>query len=309
MRPFRFAVQATGAGSGKQWRARARAVEAMGYSTLFVPDHLDGQWGPLVALTVAAEATESLRVGSLVLDNDYRNPVVLAKELASLDLASDGRLEVGLGAGWRRSDYEESGIAFDDASTRVERLGEALHILRSLLAEGGTTFEGRHYRVREAAGLPRPASRPRPPLLVGGGGRRVLRLAAREADIVGVNPSLAAGAVGPAAVASAAPERFDERLRWIREAAGERFDALELCCLTQTAEVGPGASHRLEALAPAFGLEPAVAREIPLVLAGEAAEVSEGLQERRERYGLSYWVVHDAEADGFAAVVDRLAGR
>ena len=157
MKPFRFAVQTNGAPDAATWRERARRAEALGYSTLYVPDHFTDQWGPLVALTVAAEATTTLRVGALVFDNDYRHPVVLAKEAATLDLVSGGRLELGLGAGWMRTDYEQSGIAYDEPGVRVDRLEEALHIYRSLW-RGETSFTGTHYRIDGAVGLPAPTS-------------------------------------------------------------------------------------------------------------------------------------------------------
>lgn len=309
MPPLRFAVQSAKAPSGRAWRERARQVEDLGYSTLFVPDHLGDQWGPLVAMTVAAEATRTLRVGSLVFDNDYRHPVVLAKEVATLDVCSEGRVEVGLGAGWERSDYEEAGLAYDGPGTRVERLGEGLAIMKALWSQGSATIEGSHYRVRGAQGAPRPFFADGPTLLVGGGGRQILSLAAREADVVGINPSLVTGRVGPEVAASALPERYRERLGWVRQAAGERFAHLELQCLTFVAHVGPGARERLESMAPRFGLTPEGAAEVPVVLVGTVEQVCETILARREEYGLSYWVVHEKEVEAFAPVVARLTGR
>ena len=166
MLPFRFAVHAALAPTMADWRERARAAEGLGYSALYVTDHFDAQFGPLVALTVAAEATETLHVGTLVLNNDLRNPVVLAKEIASLGLAAEGRIEVGLGAGWLRTDYEESGVGYDAAAVRVERLAESLTVMKSLWSEGETTFEGAHYTVRGARCDPRPETAPR--IIVGG---------------------------------------------------------------------------------------------------------------------------------------------
>ncbi|MGH9067311.1 MAG: TIGR03621 family F420-dependent LLM class oxidoreductase [Acidimicrobiales bacterium] len=308
-RPFRFAVQASRAGSARAWRDLAAKIEDLGYSTLYVPDHLDDQWGPLVALTVAAEATSTLRVGSLVLDNDYRHPVVLAKELATLDLVSEGRLEAGLGAGWMKTDYEQSGIALDPPGTRVERLAEAVTVMKALWSEGTVTFSGRHYTVTAARGWPRPHRPGGPPLVIGGGSRRVLSLAATEADVVGINPSLAAGQVGPEVAASSLAERFAERVAWVREAAGERFSELELQCLTFAASIVPDGREMRAALAPSFGITADEAAEVPIVLVGSEAEVTEALHARRERYGLSYWVVHEDAVESFAPVVGRLAGR
>ncbi len=309
MPALRFAVQSGQADSPRAWRERARQIEDLGYSTLYLPDHLGDQWGPVVAMTVAAEATRTLRVGSLVFDNDYRHPVVLAKEMATLDLCSEGRVEVGLGAGWKRSDYEEAGLAYDQPGERVDRLAESLAIMKALWAQGSATMEGSHYRVRGAQGLPRPFLASGPTLVVGGGGRRLLSLAAAEADVVGVNPSLATGRVGPEVATSALPERYRERLGWIRQAAGDRFCDLELQCLTFVAHVGPGGRERIESMAPLFGLTADAAAEVPVVLAGTVDQVCDTILARREEYGLSYWVVHDAEMEAFAPVVARLAGR
>ncbi|MGH9065383.1 MAG: TIGR03621 family F420-dependent LLM class oxidoreductase [Acidimicrobiales bacterium] len=309
MRRLRFAVQARKAESGRAWRQLARKVEALGYSTLYVPDHLDDQWAPVVALTVAAEATDTLRVGSLVLDNDYRHPVVLAKEIATLDLVAEGRLEVGLGAGWLRADYEQAGLPYDPAQVRVERLAEGLAIMKSLWSEGTATFAGRHYTVDAAQGSPLPYSRPHPPVVIGGGSRRVLSLAAREADIVGINPSLAAGEVGPETAASALAERFKERVAWVQESAGARFEELELQCLTFAAMIVADGRELRRTMAPSFGITAEQAETMPIVLVGTVDEVCEAIEARREEYGFSYWVVHDDAAEAFAPVVSRLAGR
>ncbi len=191
MLPFRFGVYAAVAPTMSAWRDQARMAEDLGYSTLYVSDHLDAQFGPLVATTVAAEATSTLHVGSFVLNNDLRHPVVLAKEIATLGLAAEGRVEVGLGAGWLRSDYEQAGIEFDELAVRVDRLAESLTVMKRLWSEGKATFAGRYYTVRDAHCDPRPASPPR--VMVGGGSKRMLTLAAREADTVGINTSLSVG--------------------------------------------------------------------------------------------------------------------
>src|SRR5664279_5176536 len=141
MAPFRFGVQLSRAASGRAWRDLARAIEGLGYSSLFIPDHFEDQFGPLVALTVAVEATTALKVGSLVFGNDYRHPVVLAKEIATLDLMSEGRVEFGLGAGWMTSDYEQSGMVEESPGVRIGRMAESLAVMKSLWSEGSTTFE------------------------------------------------------------------------------------------------------------------------------------------------------------------------
>ena len=309
MQPFRFAIQMEGAPSGRAWRDRARQIETLGYSTLYVPDHLGDQWGPMVALTAAAEATTSLKVGALVYDNDYRHPVVLAKEMATLDLLSEGRLEVGLGAGWMRSDYDRSGIAYDEPAVRVARFEEAVQIIEALWVDGTCTFTGRHYKVDGAVGMPRPFRQPRPTLVLGGGGRRVLGVAARHADVVGVNADLRAGHVGPEVAASVTAERFDERIGWIRASAGDRFAGLELQVLAFVAAITDDRQSMAEAIAPGFGLTAEAALEVPMVVVGTVDEVCETLQARRERYGFSYYVLHVQDIEPFAPVVARLAGK
>ena len=306
-RPFRFAVQSSSAPDVAAWRERARRAEALGYSTLYVPDHFGDQWAPIVGLTVAAEATETLNVGALVWDNDYRHPVVLAKEVATLDLVSGGRVEFGLGAGWMRSDYDESGIPYDPPGTRIERMAEGLAVMKALWSQERADFAGEHYALSGAQGLPRPVQRPHPRVVIGGGGKKVLSIAAQEADVVGFNASLAAGVVGPEVAATATAEAFDQRVAWVREAAGERFDSLELQCLAFVAMVVPNREEMFAALAPGFAMTPEVAAEVPIVLAGTVEQICDTLVERRERYGFSYWVVHD-EYEDFAPVVERLAG-
>ena len=307
-RPFRFAVQLSTAESGKAWREKARHVEDLGYSTLYMPDHFGEQWGPVVGLTIAAEATEKLKVGALVFDNDYRHPVVLAREMATLDLATEGRVEFGLGAGWMKTDYDESGIPYDEPKVRVDRFEEGLAIIRQLWRDGRADFEGAHYKVTGAQGHPRPHTSGGPPLVIGGGGKRVLSIAAREADIVGINPNLKAGYVGPEVAESAKGDRYLKRLEWVREAAGDRFDQLELQVLTFFVQFTDNSKQAYEDMAPLFGLTPDEARRVPVALAGTVDEMCDVLRQRREEYGLSYVVVQEPSMDDFAAVVSKLAG-
>lgn len=307
-RPFRFAVQTSAAPDGKAWRAKARKIEQLGYSTLYIPDHFGDQWGPLVALTVAAEATDRLNVGSLVFDNDYRHPVVLAKEIATLDLVSEGRVEFGIGAGWLKSDYDEAGIDYDAPGVRIDRMVEGLAVMRQLWSEGHADLAGEHYRVTGAQGHPRPASVGGPRIVIGGGGRRVLSIAAREADIVGVNPNLNSGRVGPEVAATASAANYHQRLEWIREAAGGRFDDLELQCLTFLVEFTDDPLALAEQYAPLFDQTPEDLLEMPLGLVGTVDGMVETLQRRREEFGLTYIVVHEPEMEAFAEVVSRLAG-
>ncbi|HEX2850900.1 MAG TPA: TIGR03621 family F420-dependent LLM class oxidoreductase [Acidimicrobiales bacterium] len=307
-KPFRFAVQTSSAPDGKAWRDKARKIEDLGYSTLFIPDHFGDQWGPLVALTIAAEATDRLNVGTLVLDNDYRHPVVVAKEIATLDLASGGRVEFGLGAGWLKSDYDESGIAYDEPSVRVDRMVEGLRIMKQMWRGGVADLRGSHYAVTGAKGDPRPASATTPKILIGGGGRKVLTVAAQEADIVGINPNLRSGAVNQDVAKSAVASLYKERLEWVREAAGERFDDLELQCLTFFVVFTDDPRSVAENLAPGFGVTPEDALEMPIALAGTVDSMVDTLQQRREELGISYLVVHEPEMEQFGEVVARLAG-
>jgi probable F420-dependent oxidoreductase len=305
MAPFRFGLMAPPAPTMAAWRDRARAAEASGYSTLYVTDHLGVQWGPLVGATVAAEATAALRVGTLVLNNDLRNPVVLAKEIATLGMAAEDRLEVGLGAGWLREDYEASGIAYDSPGVRVGRLAESLTIMKALWADGGVTFEGAHYTVRGATCDPRPASPPR--VVVGGGSPKVLGLAAREADIVGFNISMTTADQATTPASRATVEHYDRCLGWVREAAGERFAGLELQ-IAAFAVMVVGSRRAAVRTVTMLGLGGEEALDLPVVFVGTVDEICERLVERRERWGFSYVVVPGEALETFAPVVARLAG-
>jgi probable F420-dependent oxidoreductase len=308
MPSFRFGVQLSKADSGAVWRDTARKIEDLGYSTLFIPDHFEDQFGPLVALTVAAEATTTLRVGSLVFGNDYRHPMVLAKEIATLDLVSEGRVEFGLGAGWMTSDYEQSGMALDPPGDRISRMAESLAVMKSLWSTGKATFEGEHYQVSGALGAPTPWHRPHPPVIIGGGGRRVLGIAAREADIVGVNPSLAAGYIGREVLETTSAEYYHRRLEWIREAAGSRFDQLELQCLTFLVQIVPDRDEAIARLAGAMSVPAAQIDGSPIAMIGTTDQIIESLRRRREEFGFSYIVVHEAEMEALAPVVAALHG-
>lgn len=309
MRPFRFAVQLTGAGDRDEWRALARQIEDLGYSTLFVPDHFGHQWAPLVALTAAAEATTTLRVGSLVFDNDFRHPVELAREVATLAIVSEERVEFGLGAGWLRTDYQQSGIAFDPPGVRIDRMVEGLQIMKDLWSTGMATRSGQHYSVHGAHGVPMPAGTDHPPIIIGGGSKRILSIAAREADIIGFSPSLAEGAVGRATAKSAVLARYRERVEWVKEAAGPRLDELEFQVLTFAVQVTEHREQFIDDAAPLFELTPEEVSETPLALVGTVAEICEMLLARREEFGFSYWVVHEENIEDFAPVVAAMAGK
>ncbi|MGO9285239.1 MAG: TIGR03621 family F420-dependent LLM class oxidoreductase [Mycobacterium sp.] len=305
MLPFRFGVLAEVAPTMSAWRDQARMAEGLGYSTLYISDHLDAQFGPLVATTVAAEATSTLHVGSLMLNNDLRNPVVLAKEIATLGLAAEGRVEVGLGAGWLRSDYAQAGIEYDEPAVRVDRLAESLTVMKTLWSEGEATFTGKYHAVLGARCDPRPASPPR--VIVGGGSRRILTVAAEQADTVGVNTSLASGEKGGDLASQATFDHFDRCLAWVREGAGDRFSSIELQIVAFAVRVV--ASRRAAArTATMLGLPGEDALELPIVLIGSEDELCERLLKRRERWGFSNIVVPGEAMESFAPVVARLAG-
>jgi probable F420-dependent oxidoreductase len=310
-RPFRFSVQCSSLPTSdpRSWAALARRCEDLGYDVFTVADHFDDQLAPMPALMAAADATTTLRVGAMVLCNDYRHPVVLAKEAATIDVLSGGRLELGIGAGWMASDYEHAGLSFDTPRERIERLAESVTIIKQLLRGERCDFEGAHYSVRGLVGTPIPSQRPHPPILIGGGGRRVLTLAAREADIVGLSTVMASGSIDVAVAASATADAVDERVTWIRDAAGPRWDALELQVRVHLVVVTDRRREVAEQLAAGFGLTTAQALATPHALAGTPDEIADALLERRERWGISAIGISVEALDDLAPVVERLAGK
>jgi len=310
-RKFRFAAQLSKApdGTATSWADQARLAEDLGYSTLLMPDHYGDQLAPIPALAAVAAATTTLRMGSLVFGNVYRHPVNLATEAATLDLLSEGRFEMSLGAGWMRSDYEQLGITYDTPKVRVERFEEAVTLIQGLLqTDGPYSFEGSYYQVTEHTLLPRPVQQPGPPLIIGGGGKRVLSFAARNADIVSINVNLREGTGGPETAPNASPERTREKVGWVREAAGDRFEDLELNALIGFVMITDDAPSIAEAMAPHFGIEAADALHIPLALLGTVDEMCEELQWRREAYGISYWSIEADCWDQLGPLVSKLTG-
>jgi probable F420-dependent oxidoreductase len=308
-RKFRFAVQSGSAASAGEWQEKARKVEALGYSTLYLPDHfVDVPYAPMVGIAMAAEATTSLRVGTLVLGNDYKHPAVVAKEFATIDVLSDGRVEAGIGAGWMTADYDTLGLPYDSAGTRIERLGEALAVMKGAWGDGTFSLDGRHYTIKDYDGMPKPTQKPHPPILVGGGGPKLLRLAGRQADIVGINPNLRAGRISRDAVQDSVAAMTKQKIEWIREGAGARFDDLELQIRYFMASITEDRRALAEAVAPGFGLEPDDALESGVALVGTVDECCDLLERRREEWGVSYVVLGDDEYEAFAPVVSRLAG-
>ena len=307
LRPFRFGIQADGAPTGAAWADLARRAEHYGYSCLTMPDHFGDQLAPVPALMAAADATTTLRVGALVFDNDYKHPVVLAKELATIDVLSGGRLEIGIGAGWMISDYEQSGIPYDRPGVRIDRFVEGLHVIRRAMAPGAFSFEGMHYTISGYDGLPKPVQQ-RPPVLIGGGGPRMLRVAAREADIVGINPSMHAGRIGPEAIAGMTAESVDEKVAIVREAAGARLDEIEMNIRAFLVNVTEDGAAAREGMATMLRVDTSMVEQSPFALIGSVADIVDRLVERRERWGFSYVIVGGADVESFAPVVAQLAG-
>jgi probable F420-dependent oxidoreductase len=310
MKPFRFGVNAWSAGSRAEWTDKARRAEELGYSVFTVPDHLAGIFAPIPALMSAAAATNRLRVGTNVLNNDFRHPVLVAREAATADLLTDGRLQLGMGAGHMKSEYDEAGLPFDAGSTRVERLGEAVTLVKSLLRGEDVTFAGRHYRVSGHRIHPLPVQRPHPPILIGGHGRRLLTLAAREADIVGLSGiTFRQGGVTPD-LSGWRTAGVDQRIQLVREAAGERHERLELNALVQRVVVTDNRRQAAEELAGRWTqLTREEILESPYVLIGTVDQQVEALQARRERWGISYYAIFEPYLEAFAPVVAKLAGR
>ena len=306
---FRFGVQIGGSFDPGSFVALARRSEELGYSTVYFPDHfVDTELAPMVGMATAAAATSTLRVGALVFDNDYKHPAILAKEIASIDVLSGGRTELGIGAGWMESDYTALGLAYDRPGVRIERLEEALAVIRGCFGAEAFSFAGEHYRVTDYQATPKPAQR-HLPILIGGGGPRVLRLAGREADIVGINPNLRAGAVTADSVTDSLAAVTDQKVAWIKEGAGDRFDDLELQIRYFLARVTDDGRGFAERVAPGMGISADEALEAGLALIGSVDEVCALMEQRRDRWGVSYAVISGNQIDMFAPVVERLAGR
>ncbi len=307
MHPFRFAVQQGSAPSGERWAEIARRAESIGYDVLVMPDHLNRQLSPFAALAAAAAATTGLRVSAFVFANDYRHPLMLAREAATLDLLSGGRFEMGLGAGWMKSDYERLGTTYDPAPRRIDRLEEAIPIVKRLLSGETVTHKGPHYDLRRAStGLP-VTQKPRPPLAIGAGQPRMLRLAAREADIVGLVPGFSAR--GRPLVREATETATARKVDLIREAAGERFERLELNVWLADAGMVGGGNSALGSLLAAAKWPPMALYGSPYVLYGTPASTRDQLLRRRDRMGISYYTVPAHAMEAMAPLVEALAGR
>jgi probable F420-dependent oxidoreductase len=306
VRPFRFAVYAFTAPSGEAWAAFARRAEELGYDTLLVPDHLSGQLSPIAALSAAAAVTSRLRIGPYVFANDFRHPLVMAREAATLDVLSGGRLELGLGAGWRRSDYRQLGYAYAEPGRRVDRLVEALGIVKRLLAGETVTHDGPHYRLERARIAPMPVQRP-VPLHIGAGGPRMLRIAAREADIVGLIPQFTRG--GLPRVTDATEGALARKVALLRLAAGDRFSALELSVYCADAGMVGGGHSALGSAASALKRALVAPIGSPYLLYGTRSALRERLLRRRDALGISHYAIPHHAMESMAPLLEALAGR
>ncbi len=312
MRPFQFLADARRVSDGRTLAADARRAEAMGFHALVIPDHLIDQLSPVPAMATIAAATETLRIGAFVFNNGLRHPAVLAQDLASLDVLSGGRLDVAIGAGWNRPEYAAVGIPFERAAVRQARLAEAVAVLKGAFGDEPFTFHGEHYTITDLDGRPKPVQRPRPPFMIGGGGRRTLALAAHEADIVGLAPRIQPdGRPDPRSITVAATV---EKIGWVREAAGARFDDLVLNVYPSMSSIVVTDHARREARDLVAGLRSRTGIEIaedealesPHIFIGSIEGLAEKLRAQRERLGISSIMV--GEIDELAPLVERLAG-
>jgi len=307
VRTFRFALTASHARSADAWVELARRAEKLGYSSLLVPDHLTQQLSPIAAMATAAAATSSLRIGGFVFANDFRHPLMLAREAATLDLLSDGRLELGLGAGWRTADYRQLGITYDAPGRRIDRLVESTGLVKRLLSGETVTHAGAHYQLGAARVWPRPIQQPHPPIIMGGGGPRMLRLAAREADIVGFIPQFSRR--GRPILTDVSEAALDRKIAIVREAAGDRIGRLELnLFIVDAGLVGSGEPVGRSLLAAAKLASVGLVGS-PYFLYGTLSALREQLERRRERSGISYYAIRQGSMEAMAPLVAALAGR
>ncbi|MBV9230461.1 MAG: TIGR03621 family F420-dependent LLM class oxidoreductase [Chloroflexi bacterium] len=310
-RPLRFGVTLLGASSKQEWIAKVKRVEELGYTMLELPDHLGNQFfPPTLALMLAAEISSTLRLSTKVLDNNFRHPALLAKETATLDLLSGGRVEIGLGAGFLETEYRQAGIPFDAPGVRVGRLEEAVHLLKGLFADGPVTFSGRYYTMNGLEGFPKPLQRPHPPILLAGGGKRMLSLAAREADIINLNPRVSPDG-NSMDMQDASAGATAQKIAWIREAAGERFTQIELGTeLLRVVRTDRGQQPE-PVIATGVGVQVAL-DQLPqsvYMLAGSVDQICEQALANREHFGISHISVMEKDMEAFAPVVARLSGK
>lgn len=312
---FRFGIINERMTTRQPWLERARRAEALGYATFLIRDHLTpdffgDQFAPFTALMAVAAATTTLRIGTLVIDNDFRHPAMLAKEAATLDLLSEGRFELGLGAGWLQTEYERAGLCFDPPGVRISRMEEAIQVVKGLFVDGPVRFAGRHYTIEGLRGFPKPVQRPHPPLLIGGAGKRMLGIAGRQADIVHVLPRT----IDTGTLLDDPRDRLwphvAQKVGWLREAAGARFNqiALGLGATIVISDERRKATERLIQEQRWEGVGVEEVWRMPSIFVGSLDQIAADMQQRRELLGLSYFTLSDDAMESCAPVVARLAG-
>jgi len=312
VRPFRFLAGATEPVAAGEFAERIRRAEAAGFDTIVFPDHVVPQLAPVPAMAMVAALSDRLRVAPFVMNNDLRHPAVLGHDLATVDLLSDGRLDVAIGAGWNKPEYDAMGLAYDPPPTRIERLAEAVTVLKGYFGAEPFSFSGKHYTITELDGWPKPVQQPHPPFMIGGGGRRVLTLAAREAQIVSLAPR--AGRDGRGDNASLSWEATIEKVGWVREAAGARFAELELNVYPSrvSPQITDNAKTALREAADEIGSrsgdrpDEAVLRDSPHIWIGSLDELAEKALRLRAELGITSLML--GEVDELAPLVGRLSG-
>ena len=308
MRKIRFATQTGGAPTAEEWFARAKRIEALGYDTLAMPDHMiGGAWAAMPALAALAPVTTRLRLGNLVIDNDFRNPVVFAREVAVLDVVSGGRYELGLGAGWLDRDYQGTGIAFDRGRVRVARLAEAVTLMKRLFTEEQVDFSGTYYSVTKAECRPKTVQQPYPPLMIAGGGSEILTLAAREADIVAIVPAGITG-TGKLAKDAVTLETLKKQGELVRRAAGDRADAIEFsmfldCVLTDDRE------KKIAEMAEVAKADPDVITHSAYRGIGTIDEIRAHVRMLRQEVGMTYFCLRGPDVEKLGPIVSDLTGK
>jgi probable F420-dependent oxidoreductase len=321
VKPFQFAVSAPDVGSLAEWQVAVRHLEDLGFHAVVVADHFTEGWRlePMIALTAAAAATRSIRLQTGVLSNDYRHPVLLHRMAATLDQLSEGRFVLGIGAGWLTADYRAAGIHLDQPAVRIDRLEESVEVIKELFSGRPVNFTGKHYAISGMVGVPEPRQKPRPPILMGGGSPRVLRLAGREADIVSIVASLRAGATGQHSIIDLSAGRVDKKVAWIHDGiaeSGRRQDDVTISInhwLVRITRTAGDANSFLERIAAANGVDPQLLASSPAVLVGPVEQLVDVLEERRRRFGVSHLQLDAGfapkDVDSLAPLVERLTGR
>lgn len=314
-KPFRFGLLSHNTSpSLEHLVAQARQAEQAGYAIFLLPDHLEDQFAPALALAMVAQATTSIHIGSCVFDNDFRHPAMLAKDVATLDHLSHGRFELGLGAGWMQSEYEHIGLSFDRPAVRIARLAEAIQIVKALLTEETVSFSGQHYSINSMHSLPRPLQTPFPPIYLGGSGKRMLQLAAREASCVGIVPRIKKAERGEYMndlldMDDAVPDALQQKISWIREAAGPRSTDLELNIVLMEVQVTDAREQAQQTLADRYGASAQAIQDSPFFLVGSHEQIREKLWQVREQLGFSYITAWEEHLEALAPVVAHLTGR